>query len=254
MTLQQLLEHAHLDALGLLDPADQAGFEKAFAGAPPALKAVIREEQARWAESFLPDAEPSPELREKVLAAVSAAMLEAGRFSDHEVGELHGARRVPSWWRAAAVAASCVCLLLAGAAYSVFTGNQRLADRITDDKAREFWVTLGGEQMVDSLFDPRKRTVYFEPVLAGFEGQASVFTHPEWDKTRFFCNALPAVKGEAYRVVVLGPANQVGEPLQEFESNSLVQTFQFKALAAGTRLGLVRVAGDTQTLLMVATV
>lgn len=252
MTLQQLLENAHMDALGLLDPGDQAAFEKAYAGAPPAIKAVVREEQARWADSFLPDVEPSPELRERVLAAVSAAMLEAGESSDLDVGEVRGTRRVHSWWRTATVAALSVCVILTAAFYKVSTDNDKLLIQITDDQAKEFWTTLGGQQMRDSLFDAGTRRVIFDPEDPAFEGEAVVWVHPQWTQARFYCYGLPAVEGEVYRIVVLD-GDTVTDKLQEFASNALVQTCQFGALAQGTRLGLVRIAGDTQTLLMTAT-
>jgi len=255
MMLQQLLENAHMDALGLLDPGDQAAFEKAYAGAPPAVKAVVREEQARWADSFLPDVEPSPELRERVLAAVNAAMLEAGQTAEHEHVELRGARRVPSWWRAAAVASLSVCVIVSGAFYVVFNSNQTLAQRISDDLTKEFWTTLGGQQMRDSIFSPRVAHVRFEPVQPGFEGEAVVWTHPDWDGARFYCTGLQAVSGERYQVVVLDEENVVVDDLnQPFESTAQVQTFQVPRLASGTRLGLVRVVGEARTLLMVATV
>ena len=74
MTLKDLLEHAHLDALGLLDERDKAAFEAALATAPAGVRAQVRSEQARWAtmETLLPDAEPPAELRDDLAVILDA--------------------------------------------------------------------------------------------------------------------------------------------------------------------------------------
>jgi hypothetical protein len=83
MTIQQLLENAHLDALGMLDADEQTQFNKAFASAPPAIRAQIRGEQARVADmgDLLPDVTP----------VASAARSRARR---HLRGDARGARPV----------------------------------------------------------------------------------------------------------------------------------------------------------------
>src|SRR4051812_3134371 len=114
MSLQELLEHAHLDALGQLDEREQAAFEAAFMVAPPSVKAQIRREQERWApmEHLLPQVEPSPELRNRVLAAVTAAMVAQG------AGELsiRPSARVASAWRTASLGLMTAVLVM-GAAF-----------------------------------------------------------------------------------------------------------------------------------------
>ena len=74
MNVQQLLEHAHLDALGMLEPQEQVEFQRALADAPPSVREMVRREQARACDinAILPDVTPSPELRARVLAAISA--------------------------------------------------------------------------------------------------------------------------------------------------------------------------------------
>src|SRR5438477_9256356 len=115
MTLQELLEHAHLDALGQLDEREQAAFEAAFTVAPPGVKAQVRHEQARWApmDHLLPQVEPSPELRERVLDAVTAAMIVQG------AGELSlpSGRRVAPAWRTASIGLVTAIVVL-GAAFA----------------------------------------------------------------------------------------------------------------------------------------
>ncbi|MFZ4430492.1 MAG: hypothetical protein ACOYPS_09070 [Phycisphaerales bacterium] len=44
MNVQQLLEHAHLDALGMLEPQEQVEFQRALAEAPPPVREMVRRE------------------------------------------------------------------------------------------------------------------------------------------------------------------------------------------------------------------
>src|ERR1041384_7158321 len=117
MTLQELLEHAHLDALGQLDEREQAAFEAAFAVAPPAIRAQVRAEQARWApmEELLPQVEPSPDLRGRGRSAVTGE----GR------GELtvRPSRRVAPAWRAASIGLMTAMVVLGSAFVYVYQTN-----------------------------------------------------------------------------------------------------------------------------------
>ena len=78
MTLQELLESAQLDALGLLDPEDQEPFEAAFRAAPTQVQAQIRREQQRLCvvDPLLPDVPLPGGLWPKVQEAVAKARLE----------------------------------------------------------------------------------------------------------------------------------------------------------------------------------
>lgn len=76
MTRTELMELAALDALGLLDEYEAALYTRSFHDAPAAVQDEIRELQAEIAAQLgeLCDEEPSTELRDRVLQAVSKAI------------------------------------------------------------------------------------------------------------------------------------------------------------------------------------
>ncbi len=76
MTHEELLEQAALDALGLLDQYEALLFTRSFHRATATVQKQIVEFQAELAadESLLPDETPSPELRDRILAAVAEAV------------------------------------------------------------------------------------------------------------------------------------------------------------------------------------
>lgn len=81
MSLQELIELAILDAMGLLDEREQASFESAFRTASPSIQAQVRREQTRLSriEALLPDVTPPAGLRAAVLAAVREQIATAQR-------------------------------------------------------------------------------------------------------------------------------------------------------------------------------
>lgn len=69
-----LLEQAHLDALGLLDEAEQSAFEHAFANAAPKVQKQVRLDQHKWAVThavFSQDQIPTA-LQSKIIERVMA--------------------------------------------------------------------------------------------------------------------------------------------------------------------------------------
>jgi hypothetical protein len=80
MNLQQMIESAILDAMGLLDDSEREQFERAFRTASPVIQAQIRREQTRLSqiEALLPDVTPPASLRAAVVDAVRR-QIEAGQ-------------------------------------------------------------------------------------------------------------------------------------------------------------------------------
>ena len=83
MTREELLELAALDAFGLLDDYEAALYTRSFHHAPAAVQDEVKELQSAFASdpAFLSDVEPSPELRQRVIGAMSQAV-------ESESGEL----------------------------------------------------------------------------------------------------------------------------------------------------------------------
>lgn len=271
MTLRELFEHAQLEALGLLEPAEQEAFDRAFAGASPAIQAQIRDEQARLVSSdaLLPEVSPRPELRDKVIGAVSAAMALAAANGSAQVAadvmEFRPSRRVAPWWRTAAVGLVTACAILSAAFVNVYSSNQQLQDRLTADRDTDELTraTASSRQLLDLIHSPETRRVVFTlgpDAVAGFSGQATLFTHPQWDKSKLYFSGLPTSgAGETYRLVVLTAANEVRETIARFSSTQTLQSISLDKLEAGTRLAIVsdrtgNAGGSPQALLLVATV
>ncbi|CAG0965489.1 hypothetical protein PHYC_00960 [Phycisphaerales bacterium] len=252
MTIKELLENAHLDALGLLDPEEQAAFEKAFTAAPPRVQAHVRADQARWADAspLLPDVQPSPALREKVLGAVSAAILvEEGAQADASL-ELRPSRRVAPWWRTVSFGMLTAAVILGATSLYVFEQNRGLQKQISSSAITDGFMgqRMGAKVVSDTLLDPTTRTDYFARSdaadAAGFDGSAALRRNTAWEQPIFFCkvNRVEGVRG--YRLVVLDANNRVaGEPLADLAPGNDVKNVAVPAtLAVGTRLAVIAIA------------
>lgn len=221
MTLQQLLENAHLDALGMLDADEQTQFNKAFASAPAAVRAQIRSEQARVADisDLLPDVSPTPELRDRVLAAISAEMLAqaAGAADSSDVYDLRTPSRVSRRWRTAAVGLIGACGVLAIAFINVLAINTQIKKTmVVNDLSKEVTRGLGSEHTVDVLFNQASRRDYFEVVgddSGAASGVASVLHNPSWDHAVVAFKDLPQLAGKEYRLVTVDHDGRIGEPV-----------------------------------------
>ncbi|MBI1191056.1 MAG: hypothetical protein GC200_10300 [Tepidisphaera sp.] len=268
MTLKDLLEQAHLDALGMLDEQEAAAFEAAFNAATPAVKAHIREEQARWAaqQVLLSSDTPSPALRARVLGAVDRAAALAAHdelASEGPEFELRPSRRVAAGWRTGGVALLCACLVLGVAFVKVYNDNVEMQDRLTNDSHITAWTSLwgNGQQMTDMLFAKDTRHAFFERAGAAptsFHGQASIFANAAWPKARLFVSGLPAQAGENFRLVVLSEADKIEKELAVLTPSAGLQTVQLEGIHAGMRLALVSAKADalatTGTIFMIANV
>ncbi len=247
MTIQQLLENAHLDALGMLDADDQAAFELAFAAAPAGVKAQVRAEQARWAEasSFLPDVQPSADLKQKVLDAVSVAMLEGSAGRAEDAIELRPSLRVSRWWRAGAVGMACAAVLLGAVLVKVTADYSTISRQVASGRVLDDFtgVRAGGQVLRDTLFAAGTERIIFEVTPAGkalgSPLQASVFVNAAWDGPQFFCDALPDQTGKVYQLVVLNAAGSIASVVRDLPTKAGLVTEGLGELARGTTLAIV---------------
>jgi hypothetical protein len=255
MTLQELLEHAHLDALGQLDEREQAAFEAAFAVAPPSVKEQIRREQERWApmEHLLPQVEPSPELRERVLDAVTAAMV------TQAAGELpmRPSRRVAAAWRTASIGLMTAVLVLGAAFVYAYDTERQSLDRARADLTGEFTVQAFHGDVVAAMTSlGTQRTMFaLQPgQTAKTAGVGMAWTNPDWKHTHLFFEEPKSVAGQEYRLVVLNANNTLGKPLAHFTSNGVLMACEIDKQPVETRLALVSsVVGKADEILMTVT-
>lgn len=265
MSIRELLENAHMDALGLLDEQDRAAFDAAFRAAPPALREQVRAEQARMArmESTLPRVTPDASLRDRVVMAVEHAITEQAISGGASVGDLRANRRL-SAWRSGAIAMACAAVILGGAFVKVMVDNSEMT-RVQGDNATltALLVGFGNGPMRDALFSANTKRAIFEPSLAQgaiqSRRQAVLFHNPDWTTMRLFTQ-LPALEDrQTYRVVVLDEEGQVTEEIAEFSSTGQLASLEVKAvLATGTRVAIATampgVRATTASILMTASV
>lgn len=249
MTIQELLENAPLEALGLLDPEEQAAFDAAFARAPEGVKAQVRAEQARVAAhaALYPDVEPPPALRAKVLAGVRAAMLESEMHAV-EAEPLTMRRRVAHWWRPTAIGMLSAAALLGAAFISVYNENANLRREVAGSAVMNDLMGLrtGAGVLDDTLFSTEVRRIVFERTdaadEAAFPGRAALYSHPQWESARFYCADLPPREGRVYRLVVLTPDNRIDRTIDELAAERAITTRGISGLVAGSRVAVVSVA------------
>lgn len=269
MSIRELLEHAHMDALGLLDEQDRAAFDAAFRAAPPALREQVRAEQARMArmESTLPRVTPDASLRDRVVMAVEHAITEQSLHGaiggDAGVTDFRANRRL-SAWRSGAIAMACAAVILGGAFVKVMVDNSEMT-RVQGDNATltALLVGFGNGPMRDALFNANTHRAIFEPSVSDgalqSRRQAVLFHNESWTTMRLFTQ-LPATEGNhTYRLVVLDEEGQIVEELTEFASSGQLASVEVKAtLATGTRVAIATampgVRATVSSILMTATV
>lgn len=287
MTTGELLEFAAADALGLLDDAERASFDRAFAAAPSSVRELIRAEQASVAELglVLPDVDPDPAMRAKVLARIraeieraqtapaaaagSAATRGAGvRTASHGAGDRSGsglgfasrpeprslglrrAKRVSAFWRVAAVGASVGAVVLAVLQVQLRQEFRALESR---SEIASLIDAIGIEHVEDALFnDHTTQRVQFAAVGSVGRAEAMLLRNPDRDKSRLYVMNLAS--RTSYRVVALDEAGEVSGEIASFESDDLLTGVDVALPGAAGEM--VRVAimseGDDPTVLFVA--
>jgi len=176
MTRDELLELAPLDALGLLDDYDAALFTRSFHHATAAVQDEVRDLQAAIAadERLMAAVAPRPELRKRVLAAMTEKAAEASE--DLAPLAVIGARRSraaaagprprhehASRWRLATFALAAV--LIAGFFYGVqlWDTNQKLTDHVLAVRAIDDIEKLVGADWRAFANDPAVERIALRP-------------------------------------------------------------------------------------------
>ena len=222
MTIQELLENAQLDALGLLDEQERDAFEAAFAAAPPALQDQIRREQTRWCrpDDLLPNVKPRAELKARVLAAVSEAAGHPVAAALEPLTLPIAGRRVSAIWRAAAIGMATAALVFGAAFIEIKSENKRIEVASSESAMKSALLNAGGRYTLDMLFKGDARPMEFVPVKADRPGRVALWTSSEWDSSRLIAWNLPARAGETLRLVVLDAEGHVAQEVKEFTAKA----------------------------------
>lgn len=265
MSFKDLLELAHLDALGLLDEEDQRRYERAFMAAPPAIKDQVRSEQARWADMdpMLPRVEPPADLRDRVLAAVEQAMIRDEALGGGVGDDIFPTNRVSSHWRTGAVALLTCLVFFVGAFAYVFSINNSMRSAINQntEETRRLATFGTSDHLRDSIFDPGVVHTFFRPVDETSTARASVYVSKDWTTSKLFVEGLPSPQGTTLRVCVVDEKDNVVREVASFTSDGAMTRCDVPGtFTNGTRLAIVAVPRNvpstaaSATLLMIATI
>lgn len=219
MTTRELLEMAHLDAMGMLDEQERDGFERAFRAASENVQRQILREQSRLAadDRLLPDVLPEPGLRGRVLAAVRDAMRAvADKETPADVlarlapAGLSLRRNVSPLWRAACIGFATATVVLMAAGFSLQREWNR-ARAAEQDASFAGWINNQlGAQYADLMTSPNAQRLAFVPVGGGVQGKAAIYFDIETRTAFLMCNDIPVHAGE-YRLALISPDGQVSE-------------------------------------------
>jgi hypothetical protein len=261
MTLYELLESAHLDAMGLLDENEQKAFEDAFRAASPGVQSQIRAEQGRWARTAarLIDEEPPSSLKPRVLARVAEAIEDetapiAGLIGrEGLVLPVRNASRVSPLWRAAAIGFATAALVSLVTVLDQASQTRRLNEEYLGDRlVGHLTIGFGKDYYHDAIFDGQTKQCVFKHAQGVSAGAAAIFINPEWKGARLFCEQLPDISagGKEYRVVAVDANNKpIGETLKQFNSDGTLMSMSVDAkVRPGTRLAIVSVAFGKDTI------
>jgi hypothetical protein len=251
MTREELLETAALDAFGLLDEYDSDRYTQWFSDAPPAVQVEVRRLQAELSVDpslITVDAEPPFALRERVLAAVAAAIereeaqlaplatIGRGRHGDMELMPQRGRLAASGmFWRAAAFVLAAGCILLAYAWSAAVRQGNEIAMLALGRQTESQLQAMIGPDFTDFV-KSNGRALALRPVQNDFPGQATLY----FDETKegpvaFLVGLrLPALpdNGE-YTLRVKTAADAQPQDVGRFASNGA---------AAGVRLAGLTVA------------
>jgi len=230
MTLQELLEHAQLDALGLLDEEDHEPFEAAFRAAPAEVQGQIRREQQRLCvvDPLLPEVALPGGLWPRVQEAVSKARLESllGASQAHEAQDrvaralpMMRSRVVHRAWRAGAIGFGTAAVVLGAVLLNVsMTHRQQMVNAERDARSLAIAEAFGRPYLSGQLFDKSTEQSLFVAVGAESPNKAAIFSNASWDKSVLYTQAVASRPGQSIRLVVLDAQGNVLRELAEFES------------------------------------
>lgn len=226
MNLQQLIELAILDAMGLLDDDERALFESAFRGAAPAVQAQVRREQTRLSriESLLPDVTPPAELRSAVIEAVRREIESVEAVVGSVlVPPMVKSERVSPLWRMASVGLAAAVVVLAVTLFEGYVTFKQYSKAVQDDRLLQAMSERFEGTVKDVLFNRDTERVVFRPVSASFKGDASVFLNPEWQQSRFFFQGLESKEGRPLRLAVVDADDHIIQTLAEISSDGRLE-------------------------------
>lgn len=234
MKTNELLEQAHLDALGLLDEAEQKAFEAAFAASPKAVQQQVRAEQTRWATTHanFSGAVPAAGLRSKVIERVMAeiystsesrgvlATLSATTVQDRAA--LVG-NRVSPMWRAFALGFAAAAMVAIVGVMWVINAHRQMEDTVSNDARIAQLINTFGSKIDQIAFDSKLDRQILEATPGAtarkFAGQATLFREAGASEGRMVFKGLVSDASNEVRVVLLDASGEISGELKTIASD-----------------------------------
>ena len=247
---RDLIELAQLDALGLLDEPERLAFEKAFRAAPASIQLLVRDGQARASEidAWLPDTRPPASLRQRVLAAVSAAVRSESR-QPSVAGRLTPAiarsTTVAPYWRAAAIGSMAAALLFGVVTLKLYGDFQSVSAITQNNAVQDKLLKDFGVRFEHALYSDKTKFVQFSPAEANVRSSAVMLMDNENASAQFFAKDLPQIEG-GYTLALLDANGKVVKMVARInsESSRVIHQFADIQLKAGESFVLKAAAQD----------
>lgn len=230
MKIHELLEQAHLDALGLLDESEQKAFEQAFIAASPAVQRQVRSEQTRWAttHAIFSDGAPSPALRSKVIDRVMAEV-RASATTPEVLATIGGENRealmgvrVSPMWRAAALGFAAAALVAIAVVIGLLDQNRRVQDAFQNDSRMANLMGTFGSRIEQIAFDRGTSRIIFDTASTApkaFTGMAALFVDQSLTEGRLVFKNLIAQPKQEFRVVLLDQNGVIQSEIQTLNTD-----------------------------------
>ncbi|MEO1278938.1 MAG: hypothetical protein AAFV77_08285 [Planctomycetota bacterium] len=162
MNTMQLIEHAVLDAMGMLDDHESEAFNAALEASPASVRERVIAEQARLADlqGLLPEVSPDPQLREKVIIAVREAMLAdavakaAESEEDDQPLSIRKSQGIHRGWRVGAIAGIAAAMAFGVAFWQSTLRYGDLEERFVSNLALQGAINAYGAESRDVLLRP----------------------------------------------------------------------------------------------------
>jgi len=242
LSREEILEQAGLDVLGLLTEEERSVFETVIENADASLRDEVRRIQDGILvfRDTLPDVQPSPGLRRRVLAAVGRMIEQDLHDSVQEAGSRRlyiGERRdwleplisgrVSPFWRLGALIAATIMIALGWWAFELNNASRILTRHLAQQETRKLIKELEqhlGELPQDFLFDSTTESIFFESVDDELAGLVRVMYRSNVNEGFILSNYLPA-RTTSYRLCIRqtgdGPVDDPAdlETVAEFKSD-----------------------------------